>query len=95
MDADVLKYGELIIVASNVAECYVLLGDRAKALDWLDRAVRAGDERAEWFERNPLMADIHREPRFRQIVGVRIIAPHCPYPRYGPRLRCLEGPTRA
>ena len=72
MDADVLKYGELIIVASNVAECDVLLGDRAKALDWLDRAVRAGDERAEWFERNPLMAGIHREPRFRQIVdGIR------------------------
>jgi Tfp pilus assembly protein PilF len=72
LDADVLKYGELIIVASNVAECYVLLGDRPKALDWLDRAVRAGDERAEWFERNPLMAGLHREPRFRQIVdGIR------------------------
>jgi len=72
MDADVLKYGELISVACNVAEFYALLGDRAKALDWLDRAVRVGDERAAWFERDPLLANIRQEPRFRQIVdGIR------------------------
>jgi Flp pilus assembly protein TadD len=72
MDAEVLKYGELIMVASNVAEFYAVLGDRATALDWLDRAVRAGDERAAWFERNPLLANIRKEPRFRQIVdGIR------------------------
>jgi tetratricopeptide (TPR) repeat protein len=73
MDAEVLKYGELFIVASNVAEFYAALGDREKALDWLDRAVRAGDERAEWFERDPLLANIRTEPRFRQIVdGIRV-----------------------
>jgi Tfp pilus assembly protein PilF len=72
MDAEVLKYGELIIAASLVAEFYAVLEDRAKALDWLDRAVRAGDERADWFERNPLLANIRQEPRFRQIVdGIR------------------------
>jgi Flp pilus assembly protein TadD len=72
MNAEVLKYGELISVASNVAEFYAVLGDRAKALDWLDRAVRAGDERAEWFERNPLLATIRTDTRFRQIVdGIR------------------------
>jgi len=72
MNAEVLKYGELINVASNVAEFYAVLGDRAKALDWLDRAVRAGDERADWFERNPLLANIRQEPLFRQVVdGIR------------------------
>ena len=73
MDADVLKYGEFIVLASNVAEFYAALGDREKALGWLDRAVRAGDERAEWFERDPLLASVKSEPRFRQIVdGIRI-----------------------
>ncbi len=73
MGADVLRYGECIVFASNVAEFCAALGDRQKALDSLDRAVRAGDERAEWFERNPLMATIRGEPRFRQIVdGIRI-----------------------
>jgi Tfp pilus assembly protein PilF len=72
MGPDVLKYGEFIMVASNVAEFYAALGDREKALDWLDRSVRAGDERAEWFERNPLLASIRTETRFRQIVdGIR------------------------
>ena len=72
MDPEVLKYGELIIVASNVAEFYAVLGDGSKALEWLDRAVRAGDERAEWFERNPLLASVRNAPRFRQIVeGIR------------------------
>jgi len=72
MDADVLKYGELISVAANVAEFYAVLDDRSKAVEWLDRAVRAGDERADWFERDPLLANIRQEPRFRQIVdGIR------------------------
>ena len=68
MDTEVLRYGELVVSASNVAEFYAALGDRARALEWLDRAVRGGDERAEWFERNPLLASIRTEPRFREIV---------------------------
>jgi tetratricopeptide (TPR) repeat protein len=72
MDAEVLKYGELVSAASNVAELYAVLGDRATALEWLDRAVRAGDDRADWFERDPLLANVQQEPRFRQIVdGIR------------------------
>jgi tRNA A-37 threonylcarbamoyl transferase component Bud32/tetratricopeptide (TPR) repeat protein len=72
MGADVLKYGEFLNVVSNVSEFYAVLGDRVKALEWLDRAVRAGDERANWFERDPLLANVRDEPRFRQIVdGIR------------------------
>jgi len=37
-----------------------------------DRRSRAGDERADWFERDPLLGNIRQEPRFRQIVdGIR------------------------
>jgi tetratricopeptide (TPR) repeat protein/predicted Ser/Thr protein kinase len=73
MDVDVLKFGELISFASNVAEFYAVLGDKPKALEWLDRAVRAGDERADWFERDPLLAAVHGELRFKQIIdGIRI-----------------------
>ena len=73
MDADALKYGELISFASNVAEFYAVLGETPRALEWLDRAVRAGDERADWFERDPLLANIRNEPRFKQITdGIRI-----------------------
>jgi Tfp pilus assembly protein PilF len=72
MDAEVLKYGDFIVAASNVAEYYAALGQHASALDWLDHAVRVGDERAEWFERDPLLASIRSEPRFREIVnGIR------------------------
>ena len=45
MDTEVLKYGELIVGASIVAEFYAVLDDRSKSLEWLDRAVRVGDER--------------------------------------------------
>ncbi len=66
MDLEVLKFGELIMVASNVAEFYAVLGDETKSLDWLDRAVRAEDERADWFQRDPLLSNVQREPRLRQ-----------------------------
>jgi Tfp pilus assembly protein PilF len=68
MDPEVLKYGELIFFASIVAEFHAVLGDKAKSLEWLDRAVRAGDERADWFQRDPLLANVQEEPRFRQII---------------------------
>jgi tetratricopeptide (TPR) repeat protein len=72
MNPEVLKYGELTMAACNVTEFYAVLGDRAKAIEWLDRTVRAGDERADWFERDPLLAGIRQEPGFRQIMdGIR------------------------
>jgi len=73
MDAEVLRDGETVFFALYVAEFYSVLGDRAKAVEWLDRAVRLGDERADWFERDPLLVNIRQEPGFRQIVdGIRI-----------------------
>jgi hypothetical protein len=66
MDPEVLKYAELVFFSSNTAEFCAVLGEKNKALDWLDRAVRVGDERAEWFERNPLLKNVSDEPRFRR-----------------------------
>jgi hypothetical protein len=69
MDAEVLKYAALVPhLTSRVAEFYATLGDRPKALEWLDAALRGGDERAEWFSRDPLLASIRNESRFRQIL---------------------------
>jgi len=68
MDAEVLKYGEFVYYTSVVAEFYAVLGEKTKALDWLERGVRVGDERADWFQRDPLLANVRDEPRFRQIL---------------------------
>jgi tetratricopeptide (TPR) repeat protein len=68
MDQGVLKYAELVMNALFAAEFYAVLGDKPAALDWLDRDVRAGDERADWFARDPLLANIREEPRFVKIL---------------------------
>ena len=51
-----------------LAELYAVLGESDKALDWLNRDVRFGDERAEWMQRDPLLKNIRENPRFKQIV---------------------------
>ena len=69
MDAEVLKYAALVPhLTSRVAEFYATLHDAPKALEWLDTALRNGDERAEWFSRDPLLANVRDEPRFKQIL---------------------------
>ena len=37
----------------DAAEFYALLGDHGKAIEWLERAVRNGDERLQWFRKDP------------------------------------------
>lgn len=69
MDAEVLKYAEVNPnVTLEAAEFYAVLGDKAKALDWLERAVRNGDERIEWFQRDPLLESIRGEDRFKNLL---------------------------
>ena len=69
MDDEVLKYaGASPFWIASVAEVYAVLGETAQALEWLERAVRSGDERAEWFRRDPLLSTIRNEPRFQQIL---------------------------
>ena len=67
LDEEVLKYAGAVSWATiEAAECFALAGETSKALEWLDRAVRNGDERAEWFRRDPLLASIREHPRFQQ-----------------------------
>ena len=70
MDAEVLKYAQFLYWASWPAEVYSVSGEKEKALEWLERAVRLGDNRAAWFERDPMLANIRNEPRFRQLIDV-------------------------
>jgi serine/threonine protein kinase len=69
MDAESLKYAALALWSTlPAAEFYAVLGEPQKALDWLERAVRSGDERAEWFQRDPLLAGVRSDHRFKQIM---------------------------
>ncbi|MGH9817799.1 MAG: TPR end-of-group domain-containing protein, partial [Candidatus Acidiferrales bacterium] len=69
MDIEVQKYAEVNpIVTLEAAEFYAILGDKAKALHWLERAVRNGDERIEWFQRDPLLESIRGEFRFKSLL---------------------------
>ena len=70
VDEEVLKHAALLSWLNlDVAEFYALLGEAPKALEWLDRAVRAGDDREDWFRRDPMLANIRNEPRFQQILS--------------------------
>jgi tetratricopeptide (TPR) repeat protein len=69
MDEEVLKFaGASFQGTLKAAEFYTVLGETSKALEWLERTVRNGDERVDWFRRDPLLANLRNEPRFQQIV---------------------------
>lgn len=69
MDDEVLKYAAATpYFGAYPAEFYAVLGEKEKSLEWLERAVRSGDERADWFRRDPLLAKVRDHPRFRQIL---------------------------
>lgn len=69
MDEESLKYGALAVLSTYaIADFYAVVGEPEKALDWLERAVRNGDERAEWFRRDPFLVKIRDLTRFRQIL---------------------------
>jgi len=69
MDEDSLKYGALSPWSTSmVAEFYAVMGDPQKSLDWLEKAVRNGDERDAWFRRDPLLVKVRDLPRFQQII---------------------------
>lgn len=68
MDEECLKYAAIAPWSTlTAAEFFAVTGDRIKALDWLERAVRGGDERIDWFRRDPLLVSIRDLPRFKQI----------------------------
>jgi tetratricopeptide (TPR) repeat protein len=69
LDDEVRKYAGIAMFAqAQVAEIYALASRSDDALDWLDRAVRAGDERSGWLRRDVLLDGIRDDPRFGAIL---------------------------
>jgi serine/threonine-protein kinase len=53
--------------AYQYAEIYAQWGNTAKALEWLDTAVRLRDPSQGWLKRDPLLDPLRKEPRFQAI----------------------------
>jgi len=51
-------------VAYWLASAYLLQGRQVKALDWLEKAIKLGNENYRWFEVDPNWSDLHGDPRF-------------------------------
>ena len=69
MDEETLKFLSAAFPATlDAAEFYALMGDASRAIEWLDRAVRNGDERTGWFRRDPRLASIQNDARFQNII---------------------------
>ncbi len=69
IDSELTKYcGADIWAMLPMAEFYAIMGDTSGALTWLERAVSNGDERVEWFRRDPLLRSLRNLPRFQQIL---------------------------
>jgi hypothetical protein len=69
MDESSLRFADIVYQQSTpTAEFYALLGDHTKAVDWIEKAVRNGDERINYFRRNPRLAAIQNDPRFQSII---------------------------
>jgi Tfp pilus assembly protein PilF len=52
-----------------VAEILAVIGDTASALRWVDQAVRAGDEREDWFRRDPHLASVRGHSDFQKMLA--------------------------
>jgi TolB-like protein len=59
-------YGE--IAALQVAQAYAFRGDRAKAFEWLDRAVAQYDPGLINVKTDPLFTSLHGDPRFSAVL---------------------------
>jgi DNA-binding winged helix-turn-helix (wHTH) protein len=69
MDEDTLKFARLTwSVMSATADFYALVGDRSKAIEWLQLAVARGDERISYFRRNERLAALRDDPRFQLLL---------------------------
>ena len=70
MDEDTLKFARLAwAVTSTTADFYALLGDRSKAIEWLQLAISRGDERASYFRRDPRLATLRSDTRFQSLLN--------------------------
>lgn len=69
LDVETQKFAEAVFVVTlGAAEVYGALGETDKAVEWVDRAVRNGDERVNWFRKDPRLASIQKDERFLRIL---------------------------
>jgi tetratricopeptide (TPR) repeat protein len=54
---------------ANVAAVYLGLGEKDKALDWLDKAFEDRDPVLWWIKSDQLYDSLRNEPRFKALVG--------------------------
>jgi tetratricopeptide (TPR) repeat protein len=70
MDEETLKFAAAAFPSTlNVAEFYAVMGDTSKALEWVERAVRNGDERTAWFRKSARLASLRDDARFERILA--------------------------
>src|SRR5262245_4556455 len=69
MDAETLKFARLLFSDTVVvAEFYAALADASKAIEWMEVAIRNGDERIGYFRRNRRLAALQDDDRFRRML---------------------------
>ena len=56
-------------IAYAVASVYALENDLEQAFEWLQRSIALGNENAPWLERDPTLASLREEPRFKQMLA--------------------------
>lgn len=55
-----------------LASAYLLQGRQVLALEWLEKAIKLGNENYRWFESDPNWSDLHADPRFQELMqGVK------------------------
>ena len=69
MDQETLQFARVAYpVTAETADFYAALEDPSKAIDWIRQAVRNGDERTDWFRKDPRLASIQKDERFLRII---------------------------
>src|SRR5437868_6776226 len=56
-------------IAYAVASVYALENDLNQAFEWLQRSIALGNENAPWLERDPTLASLRENPRFKQLLA--------------------------
>ena len=56
-------------IAYAVASVYALEEDLDQSFEWLRRSIALGNENAPWLERDPTLASLREDPRFKQLLA--------------------------